>query len=219
MPRYSLAAWPVDAMAEIVAQHQVVWQCYTRAREASTSHNERPAVTIGIGTQGLGPQCAPSLQMAAGTEYDGGAIIAALKAGYAVLITDYPGYTAGSISAYTAGKPEGQSVLDIVRAARQLPGSGITESNPVIAWGYSIGGQAVSWAAQLQPTYAPDVKLIGLAAGGVPGDLQATAAFGNGSVPAGFDPDSVGGLQAAYGFEFGIFSFISKRGSKQTGNC
>lgn len=178
---------------------------------------ERPVVTIGIGTQGLGPQCAPSLQMAAGTEYDGGAIIAALKAGYAVLITDYPGYTTGSISPYTAGKPEGQSVLDIVRAARQLPGSGITESNPVIAWGYSIGGQAASWAAQLQPTYAPDVKLIGLAAGGVPGDLQATALFGNGSVAAAFDLDAVGGLQAAYGFEFGIFSFISKAGIEANG--
>ncbi len=58
-----------------------------------TGKGSRPVVTIGIGTQGLGPQCAPSKQMEAGTEYDGTAVIGALKAGYAVVVTDYQGYT------------------------------------------------------------------------------------------------------------------------------
>ena len=106
--------------------------------------------------------------MEAGTEYDGTAIIGALKAGYAVAVTDYQGYTNGSVAAYSAGKGEGNDVLDIARAAREVPESGITGSNPVLAWGYSIGGQAVSWAGEIQPTYAPDVKLIGVATGGLP---------------------------------------------------
>src|SRR5277367_1886160 len=129
---------------------------------------ERPVVTYGPGTQGLAHQCAPSLQMAEGTEYDGGAIIESLKKGYAVTVTDYQGYTNGAVPTYTAGKAEGQAVLDAVRAGRQVPGSGITEKDPVIVWGYSQGGQAASWAAELQPSYASDVKMIGLAAGGVP---------------------------------------------------
>ena len=35
----------------------------------------RPVVTVGIGTQGIAPQCAPSKQVITGTEYDGAAII------------------------------------------------------------------------------------------------------------------------------------------------
>src|SRR5262249_9001231 len=67
------------------------------------------------GTQGLAQSCAPSLQMAAGTEYDGGAIIASLKQGYAVAITDYQGYTNGATPTYIDGKSEGQAGLDIAR--------------------------------------------------------------------------------------------------------
>src|SRR5271154_1537804 len=190
---------------------------------AWTGKGPRPVVTIGIGTQGLAHECAPSLQMAAGTEYDGGAIIAALKAGYAVTITDYQGYTNGAVPTYIDGKAEGQSVLDIVRAARQLPGSGVTEAAPVIAWGYSQGGQAVGWAGELQPTYAPDVKLVGVAAGGKPGNLQALAEFGDGAVGAAFSLDAVIGLNAAYPGEFNLSSFSNAAGleavKKVEGEC
>ena len=74
---------PPDAVTGTVVVPTAAW----------TGKGERPVVTIGVGTQGLGKKCAPSLQMEEGTEYDGGAIIAALKAGYAVAITDYQGYT------------------------------------------------------------------------------------------------------------------------------
>ncbi len=158
----------------------------------------RPVVTIGIGTQGIAPQCAPSKQVIAGTEYDGGAIIAALKAGYAVAVTDYQGYTNGAVPTYTAGRAEGQAVLDIVRAARQLPEAGLTESNPTIAWGYSQGGQAVGWAGEIQSSYAPNVPLLGIAAGGVPANLEAFGAFSGASVGSGLSIISAIGLETAY---------------------
>jgi hypothetical protein len=169
-------------------------------------------VTVAPATQGLGKQCAPSLQMIAGTEYDGGEIIEALKKNYAVTVTDYQGYTANTYQPYIDGKSEAQAVLDIVRAARELPGAGVTASDPVIAWGYSQGGQAVGWVGELQPTYAPDVKLVGVAAGGTPGNLPAVAAFGNGSVAAAFSMDAVLGLSAAYGNEFELSKFIGLNG-------
>ena len=181
-----------------------------------TGTGSRPVVTVGIGTQGLGPQCAPSKQMENGTEYDGTAVIGALKAGYAVVVTDYQGYPNGSVPAYSAGKSEGNDVLDIARAAREVPESNITESDPVVAWGYSIGGQAVSWAGEIQPTYAPDVKLIGVATGGTPADLQALAAFSNGAVGAGFAVDGLLGLQVATAFgpppHLNLFSILSTKG-------
>lgn len=163
-----------------------------------SGRGSRPVVTIGIGTQGIAPQCAPSKQMITGSEYAGGEIIEALKAGYAVEVTDYQGYTTGSIPTYTAGRSEGQAVLDIVRAARQLPGAGLSESDPTYAWGYSQGGQAVGWAGELQAAYAPDVKLSGVAAGGVPANLREFGAFSGPSVGSGLAILSAIGLQAAY---------------------
>ncbi len=158
----------------------------------------RPVVTIGIGTQGIAPQCAPSKQMITGSEYAAGEIIEALKAGYAVDVTDYQGYTNGAIPTYTAGKSEGQAVLDIVRAGRQVPGAGLTESDPTYAWGYSQGGQAVGWAGELQSSYASNVKLSGVAAGGVPANLSEFGAFSGASVGSGLGIISAIGLQAAY---------------------
>ncbi len=158
----------------------------------------RPVVTIGIGTQGIAPQCAPSKQMVTGSEYAAGEIIQALKAGYAVDVTDYQGYTNGAIPTYTAGKAEGQAVLDIVRAGRQVPGSGLSESDPTYAWGYSQGGQAVSWAGELQSSYAPNVKLSGVAAGGVPANLQEFGAFTGPSTSSALEILSAIGLESAY---------------------
>ena len=150
--------------------------------------------------------------MAEGTEYDGGAAIAALRKGYAVAITDYQGYTTGSVPTYVAGKSEGHAVLDVVRAARQIPGSGVSASAPTIIWGYSQGGQAAGWAAELQPSYAPEMKLAGVAVGGVPSNLQAVAEFDNASVGTGFGLDALVGLSVAYPSEFNLASFSNEAG-------
>lgn len=158
----------------------------------------RPVVTIGIGTQGIAPQCAPSKQMTTGSEYDGAAIVDSLKAGYAVDVTDYEGYTNGAIPTYTAGRSEGQALLDIVRAGRQVPGSGLGEGDPTYAWGYSQGGQAVGWAGEIQSAYAPNVKLSGIVAGGVPANLLEFGAFSGASAGSGLGIISAIGLQAAY---------------------
>jgi pimeloyl-ACP methyl ester carboxylesterase len=177
-----------------------------------TGSGARPVVSDGIGTQGIAQRCAPSKQMIEGTEYDGGAIIEALKHGYAVDITDYQGYTNGATPEYTAGKAEGQAVLDIANAATQIPGSGLTSANPTILWGYSQGGQAVGWAGELQPSYASSMKLIGVAAGGVPGNLQAIGEFDNASNGAGLELTSLIGLSAAYPSEFNLAALSNAAG-------
>jgi len=177
----------------------------------------RPVVSYAEGTQGLAQSCAPSLQMTAGTEYDGGAVIESLKKGYAVAVTDYQGYTTGSVPTYAAGKAEGQAGLDLGRAARQVPGSGISSSAPVIVWGYSQGGQAASWAAELQSSYAADVKMVGLAAGGVPANLQAIGEFDNASVGTAFGLDGLIGLSAAYPEEFNLAAISSAAGLEAAG--
>ncbi len=185
---------------------------------AWTGSGPRPVVTVAEGTQGLGHQCAPSIQLAGGTEYDGASIAASLKKNYAVVVTDYQGYTNGSVPSYIAGRDEGQAVLDIVRAAQQLPGASVSASAPVAIWGYSQGGQAAGWAGQIFKSYAPELDVIGVAAGGVPGNLKALAEFGEGSSASAFGLDSVIGLAYAYGSlvnpETELASILNEEGLK-----
>lgn len=158
----------------------------------------RPLLAYAFGTQGLAPKCAPSRQLIAGTEYESPNLIAALSKGFAVIGSDYPGFTTGAVPSYTAGRSEGYAVLDAVRAATSFSGASISLAAKTVIWGYSQGGQAAAWAGQLQPTYAPNVNLVGIAAGGTPANLRETAFNLDGSVGASFLLQSIVGLSTEY---------------------
>jgi len=146
----------------------------------------RPVVDFAVGTQGMSQSSAPSFQLPAGTEYEAGDIVAALAAGWTVDVTDYAGYTNGAVPDYSVGASEGHAVLDIATAATQIPGAGISPLAPTVTWGYSQGGQASAWAAQLWPSYDPGLRLLGDASGGVPANPVAVAYNLNGNVAAAF---------------------------------
>jgi len=160
----------------------------------------RPVIDYAYGTQGLAQRCAPSLQLAAGTEYDASATLASLEKGYAVVATDYRGYTTGSKPTYVSAADEGDAVLDVDRAAAQIPGSGVSLSAKTFIWGYSQGGGAATYAGESQPSYAPEINLTGVAAGGVPADLISVLNFSNNSVDSAFVMYSVLGLLNANPF-------------------
>jgi triacylglycerol lipase len=158
----------------------------------------RPVVDFAVGTQGLSQASAPSQQLASGGEYEEPNIIDAIAKGWTVEVTDYAGYTNGAIPDYIVGPSEGHAVLDIAAAATQIPGAGISSAAKIVIWGYSQGGQASAWAAQLWPSYASGLKLVGDASGGVPANLFATATNLNGGTFAAFLLDSVIGLNVDY---------------------
>ncbi|MBJ7472077.1 MAG: hypothetical protein JHD16_12285 [Solirubrobacteraceae bacterium] len=160
-------------------------------------------VAYAFGTQGLAKTCAPSKQVLAangGTEYESPNLVAALQKGYAVLASDYAGYTNGSSPSYLAGKSQGQAVLDMIRAAKQLPPATVKNfpSGKNVIWGFSQGGQSAGWAGELAPTYYPELNLAGVAAGGVPGDFIASARYLNGAEGASFLLGGVIGLSTEY---------------------
>lgn len=64
--------------------------------------------------------------------------------------------------------------------------------------GYSQGGQASSWAAELAPAYAPGLHVKGTAAGGVPADLPKVAASNDGDEDAALVLMSAIGHDAAH---------------------
>jgi hypothetical protein len=130
----------------------------------------RPLLSYQSAIDSLGDQCNPSYTLRTGTHAELALMSLALLKGWAVVNTDYQ----GPRNAYGAGPMEGHGVLDGIRAVEQLPGTGLSgAATPVGLWGYSGGGLATSWAAELQPGYAPGLNLKGIASGGTPADLGA----------------------------------------------
>jgi hypothetical protein len=172
----------------------------------------RPVVGYAVGTHGLAQGCAPSLQMAQGTDYENANIAAALARGYAVLVSDNPGYTTGATPTYLAGRAQGQAVLDLFRAATQVSGAGISASAKAAIWGYSQGGQSAAWAGELKGSYAPGLNLAGIAAGGTPADFLTTANYLDGSTGEAFLLMGVVGLATQYPTQIPVDSLTNANG-------
>jgi hypothetical protein len=169
-------------------------------------------LTLAPGTQGLGPQCAPSKQFVAGTEYESAAVTAALAQGWSVAVTDYDGYVNGGAPTYVAGEAMGHAVLDMARAASQVPGARVTPTSPVLLQGYSQGGGGAGWAASLAPDYAPELDIRAAAVGGVPADVQAVADSLDGTPMAYFELLGIVGLANAYPEAFDLDERLNERG-------
>lgn len=168
----------------------------------------RPLVAIAPGTQGQGDQCAPSKQLNSlvsytppldlFTEYELLSINTMLLQGIAVVVTDYDGLGTPGHHTYVNRLAEAHAVLDAVRAAQSLPAASVTPDGPVGLWGYSQGGGAVSAAAELQPTYASELNLVGAYAGAPPADLEATLNQVDGTALTGVIGYTINGLGEAY---------------------
>ncbi len=170
-----------------------------------------PLVAFAPGTQGPAFKCVASKSVQSGLYTEISSVNDALNQGSAVVVVDYEGYYQGGTPTYITGRSEGPVVLDGARAAQRLAPAGLNAANPVVIQGYSQGGGAAMWAGELQPTYAPELKLVGITAGGVPADLTATAAQLNGNVGFGFLAFAAIGLDAAYP-ELRLDSYLNASG-------
>ncbi|MFB6614742.1 lipase family protein [Streptomyces sp. NPDC056367] len=171
----------------------------------------RPLITYAVGTVGMGDSCAPSNNLPGGTAMEANLIQQYTLRGWAVVVTDYEGLGTPGVHTYTVGPSAGHAVLDAARAAIRLPEAGLGADTPVGIMGYSQGGQAGSWAAELQGSYAPELKVKGTATGGVPADLLKVAAFNNGSYGSGLIFMAAAGQDAAFP-ELRLDSYLNPAG-------
>jgi acetyl esterase/lipase len=111
-------------------------------------------------TSGVMPPCAPSLMPDVGGMMWN--LPNMITQGYIVVATDYPGLGTDGIHPYLIGESEARSVLDSVRAARDMPNTGA--SNRFAVWGHSQGGHAALYTGEVAAHYAPELKLVGVAA-------------------------------------------------------
>ncbi|MER0447546.1 alpha/beta fold hydrolase [Streptomyces sp. Edi4] len=158
----------------------------------------RPLVTYAVGTVGLADSCAPSANFPQGTAVEATLINQVVQKGWAVAVTDYEGLGTPGDHTYTVGRAEGTAVLDAARAAEHLGVPGVDAASPVGIMGYSQGGQAAAWAAELHRTYAPDLLVKGTATGGVPADLMKVAAANDGGLGSGLILMAAAGQDAAF---------------------
>ncbi|WP_330230108.1 lipase family protein [Nocardia sp. NBC_00508] len=149
---------------------------YLEPAQPWTGPGDRPLIAYAVGTKGQGDQCAPSKLLAQFiqyqppldviVEYDVLAIYSLLARGMAVMVTDYHGLGTPAIHDYLNRKAQAHALLDAARAALRLPGTSLAANSPVILYGYSQGGMASAGAAELQPSYAPELNVRGAYVGG-----------------------------------------------------
>ncbi|MFD8431078.1 lipase family protein [Streptomyces coelicoflavus] len=166
-----------DANGEAVA----VTGAYIEPAAKWRGEGPRPLVAVAPGTMGQGDQCAASMALehplrlngqTVSVGYEDLSVYRLLLRGVAVVVTDYVGLgTTDRLHTYVNRVDGAHAVLDAVRAARSLDSSSVTSGSRVGLFGYSQGGGATAAAAELQPSYAPDVELSGTYAGAPPADL------------------------------------------------
>ena len=120
----------------------------------------RPVITWEHGTTGLLQKCMPSLVSEPTVGIP--ALDQIVKAGWVIVATDYSFAEKGGPHPYLIGDGEARAGLDSVRAARQMPK--LTLDERTVVWGHSQGGHSALWTGIVGLRYAPDVKIVGLAA-------------------------------------------------------
>lgn len=175
-----------------------------------SKRDDRGLVAFAVGTQGMGSQCAPSRQMAAGREYESIFITGLLARGYNVVVPDYQGLGIDGPHTYMSREAQGRVVLDALRAAQQLDSPDIPANGPTAIAGYSQGGGAAASAAELWHEYAPALDLKGAVCGAVPADFTLVARMLDGSPYFAFLGYALVGLSSDYDID--LAPLLNERG-------
>ena len=121
-------------------------------------------------------------------------ITAAVAEGWAVSVPDHEGLH----GLWGAPYEPGYRVLDGIRAALQSERVALSPEAPIGLWGYSGGGLASAWAAEVCGDYAPELDIVGAVLGSPVGDLGNTFRRLNGTFLAGLPALVVAALTHIY---------------------
>ncbi|WP_433296152.1 alpha/beta fold hydrolase [Actinoplanes sp. CA-030573] len=172
------------------------------------SNKKNKTVAWAHGTTGLADQCAPSTNQNVFWPEARTAVAALLSKGWTVAAPDYPGLGTPQQHPYLIGASEARSIIDSVKAARNL------DQNLSVLYaidGHSQGGQGALFANQIAPSYDGNLQLRGTATiapvsnvdalapiiPGTPGQgYLVMGLYGLSAVDATFNPNTVLGTEA-----------------------
>jgi pimeloyl-ACP methyl ester carboxylesterase len=132
----------------------------------------QPVIAWAHGTTGVVPGCAPSLLDDPFANVP--ALPELLDKGWIFLASDYVGLGTPGPHPYLIGEGEARSVLDAMRALRQM--RGLQAAQETVVWGHSQGGHAALWTGIIAPEYAPELDILGVAAMAPASDLRSLVA-------------------------------------------
>jgi triacylglycerol lipase len=121
-------------------------------------------------------------------------VAAALAEGWVVSVPDHE----GRAGIWGAPYEPGYAVLDGLRAVLGFERFGLAAGSQIGLWGYSGGGLASAWAAEMHEDYAPELNLVGAVLGSPVGDLGHTFRKLNGSYLAALPALVVSALAKTY---------------------
>ena len=122
-------------------------------------------------------------------------MVRVLRRGWAVVTTDHN----GPEHAFGALPLVARFVLDGIRAAIVFEPAGFDAATPIGLWGYSGGAQATLFAAEQQPAYAPELNLVGAAAGAAGVDvISSPQMFEDGNLLSGIPFGAVIGVSRGF---------------------
>lgn len=168
----------------------------------------RNIITLVHGTTGSADACAPSREPSEAGELS--LVTPLVDAGYLLAATDYQGMGTPGVHPYLVGESEGRSGLDAALAARQLPGADAGERFGIM--GYSQGGHAAMWAAELAEEWAPELELVGTFAGAPPTEIDLIVGARITGAAAAFELLLVNGFVQHYGDELDPADLLSPAG-------
>ncbi|CAN5243114.1 lipase family protein [soil metagenome] len=142
----------------------------------------RPVVVWAHGASGIAENCGLSDKPVLFGQIPG--LSGLLAAGYVVAAPDYQGLGTAGPHPFLVGSASAHTVLDSARAARAFPAA--RASSRYALWGESLGGFSVLWAGKLAARYAPDLRLVGVAAAAPPTDLKANLTGGTNAAVRAF---------------------------------
>jgi hypothetical protein len=122
----------------------------------------RPLLAYQPAIDSLGPAGDPSYQLRRGEHLELPVMLLALRRGWAVIAVDWTGPRHSFVDLPLAAR----FVLDGIRAGLSFDAAGLDARTPVGLWGYSGGALATLFAAEQHPRYAPELDIVGAAAGG-----------------------------------------------------
>ena len=161
------------------------------------NEQQRDIVSWAHGTKGVNDACAPSRGFRISHNFfDIAPEI--LAEGWIAVATDYEGLGTTDVHPYLVAASEAYGQMDIVRAARQIPG--LSASKRYVGWGRSQGGHATLALGEEADRYAPELELLGIISAAPVGDMP-TVFVGSAVRGASFNWLAAAGLQAAWGLD------------------
>lgn len=198
VPQQRIEAWQVAYRStDLHGEPEVAVTTVMRRRGAVPT----ALVAYQCAIDAVSDRCFPSYALRAGARAWGALpqfeillIARLLDLGYAVSACDHE----GRLGTFAAPREPGYRVLDGVRAALALEDAGLPGDLPVGMFGYSGGGMATSWAAEMAPTHAPELPIVGAVLGSPVGDPGEAFIKLNGGFFAGLPALVVAGLRHVY---------------------